>query len=108
MDILSRPYTPAEELTVFKEVSTSLSGYSSLRIRQEVSLPSSKSYLPSGLSQVTFCEKLGLFVSSPSTIHRKNLNYDPFKKYELSLKGSSRVEEDRRIHMQPKTPSCNS
>ena len=39
MDILSLRYAPAEELTVFKEVSTSLSGYSSLRIRQEVSLP---------------------------------------------------------------------
>ena len=39
VDILSLRYAPAEELTVFKEVSTSLSGYSSLRIRQEVSLP---------------------------------------------------------------------
>ena len=69
VDILSLHYAQAEELTVFKEVSTSLSGYSSLRIRQEVSLPSSKPYLPSRLSQVTFREKLGLPVSSPSTIY---------------------------------------
>ena len=34
VDILSLRYTPAEELTVSKEVSTSLSGYSSIRIRQ--------------------------------------------------------------------------
>ena len=68
VDILSLRYAPAEELTVFKEVSTSLSGYSSLRIQQEVSLSAKSLPLPSGLSQETFREKVGLPLSSPSTL----------------------------------------
>ena len=68
VDILSLHYTPAEELTVFKEVSTSLSGYSSLRIRQKVSLPVRSLFPPSGPSKETFREKVGLPLSSPSTL----------------------------------------
>ena len=70
VDILSLRYAPAEELTVFKEVSTSLSGYSSLRIWQEVSLPVRSLSPPSGPSQETFREKVGLPVSSPLIFHR--------------------------------------
>ena len=69
MDILNLCYAPAEELTVYKEVSTSLSGYSNLRIRQEVSLSVKSLSLLSGLSKETFCEKVGLPVSSPSTFY---------------------------------------
>ena len=67
VDILSLRYAPAEELTVSKEVSTSLSGYSSLRIWQEVSLPVKKSFPPFRPSKEPSCEKAGLPLSSPST-----------------------------------------
>ena len=65
VNILSLRCAPAEELTVYKEVSTSLSGYPSLRIRQEVSLSIKSLNLTSSLSQETFCEKVGLPLSSP-------------------------------------------
>ena len=49
MDILSLRYAEAEETKVSEEVSTSLSGHSSLRIRQEVSLPVRSLFLLSDL-----------------------------------------------------------
>ena len=70
MDYLSLRYAPAEVLTVFKEVSTSLSGYSSLRIWQKVSLPVRSLSPPSGPSKETFREKVGLPVSSPLIFYR--------------------------------------
>ena len=70
VDILSLHYSPAEELTVYKEVSTSLSGYSNLRIRQEVSLSVKSLSLPLGLSKETFHKKVGLPISSPSIFCR--------------------------------------
>ena len=70
VDILSLRYAPAEELTVSKEVSTSLSGYSSLRIRQEVSFPVRSLSPLSGHSKEIFGEKVGLPVSSPSIFYR--------------------------------------
>ena len=68
VDILSLRYADPKALTVSEEVSTSLSGHSSLRIRQEVSLPVKKSFPPSGPSKETFREKVGLPLSSPSTL----------------------------------------
>ena len=69
MDILNLRCTPAEELIVYKEVSTSLSGFSNIRIRKEVSLSVKSLSLLLGLSKETFYKKVGLHVSSPSIFY---------------------------------------